>query len=172
MVYNFCPPFFHFILLIRILKKEELYTDIYEGGLIMKMIEVNGSMSEELVNGVQSAKSYLDGKTDIAMLSENVFVILDETKASDGVEEVCEAVRRYIDDIFSYHPDFSCYRMADGHMLIGVGHVVAFGKEEITEEDFGNPQVRMMNALALRNDLFEVCEKAQILAIVDANENN
>jgi hypothetical protein len=30
----------------------------------------------------------------------------------------------------------------------------------------------MMNALALRNDLFEVCEKAQILAIVDANENN
>ena len=58
----------------------------------MKMIEVNGSMSEELVNGVQSAKSYLDGKTDIAMLSENVFVILDETKASDGVEEVEEVV--------------------------------------------------------------------------------
>ena len=138
----------------------------------MKMIEVNGSMSEELVNGVQRAESYLDGETDIAMLSENVFVILDETKASDGVEEVCKAVRRYVDDIFSHHPDFSCYRMDDGHMLVIVGHVIAFSKEKITEEDFENSQVRFMNALALRGDLFEVCERAQILVIVDTNENN
>ena len=117
-------------------------------------------------------QSYLDGETDIAMLSENVFVILDETKASDGVKEVCKAVRRYVDDIFSHHPDFSCYRMDDGHMLVIVGHVIAFSKEKITEEDFENSKVRFMNALALRGDLFEVCERAQVLAIVDTNENN
>lgn len=138
----------------------------------MRIIEADVKLTEEAVNGMKRTEYYLDGKSDFAMLSDNVFVILENSKARDGVEAVREEVNELIYEVLSNHPDFSSYLMDDSYLLVVVGGVYVFGREKTSKEEYEDRNIKFARSMLLRNELLEACKNKEILAIADASGNN
>ena len=139
----------------------------------MRFIEVDKKLTEEVVNGMKRTEYYLDGNCEFAMLSDNVFVVLKETKVADGLNKVRKEVNRFIDKVLSNHPDFNTYLLDDGYTLVTVYGVYAFERDRVGMDDYDNPVASLKRSLMIRNELLEACENRKIIAIAaKSNDNN
>ena len=133
----------------------------------MQIIEIGRPLTENELLGVKRADRYLNGWGDFVMIGENVFLTLDNVDVSKDIEGVCQQAKAQMQSLLNQHPDFSTFFMLDNHVLILVGNAIAFGREEISKEEYENPTIRFAHSLDLRGELLEACEKGEILALVD-----
>ena len=134
----------------------------------MKIIEMGRKLTEKEQLGIQMVERYLNGWGDFAMLNDHVFVPLNDTKVSDGIDVAKEKVFESIDKMQSAHPDFSSYLMKDDHVLVLVRDLVgAFDRQVTSVEEYNNKGINFQKVMTLRNELFEACEQGEIIALVD-----
>ena len=133
----------------------------------MQIIEIGRPLTENELLGVKRADRYLNGWGDFAMIGENVFLTLENVDVSKDIESVCQQAKAQMQSLLNQHPDFSTFFRLDNHVLIRMGDAIAFGREEISKDEFENPTIQLEYSLDLRGDLLEACEKGEILALVD-----
>lgn len=132
----------------------------------MRIIEMGRKLSVEEKAGIKRVLSYIDGGVNFVMLSENVFMFVD-SNVSDA-ESVIKEVEDKAEEIFYDHPDFTTYYMQDKRMLLVMGEAGAFGKDEISEEEY--EKKRFISGMRLRDEVFDACERAEIIAIIEVLE--
>lgn len=137
----------------------------------MKIIEMGRKLTEEELEGIKRSDKYLNGWGDFAMISNNVFIVLKKNDVAQGTDNACCEAKEKMEQVFCQHPDFTTFHMDDGHVLLLLGGLVgAFSKEEIADEDYNDSDKHFKLALSLRSEIFEACEKEEIIALVDIEQ--
>ncbi|MBR5273566.1 MAG: hypothetical protein IKU25_09305 [Clostridia bacterium] len=137
----------------------------------MKIIEMGRKLTEEELEGIKRSDKYLNGWGDFAMISNNVFIVLKKNDVAQGTDNACCEAKEKMEQVFCQHPDFTTFHMDDGHVLLLLGGIVGvFSKEEIADEDYNDSDKHFKLALSLRSEIFEACEKEEIIALVDIEQ--
>ena len=128
-------------------------------------------LTEKEMLGVKKTAGYLDGECNYVMLSENVFLLLEEGVLPKGDEAVEEYVDKAINKVLRGHPDFETAVLEDNNLLAVMGNVAAFSNEAMGEEDSNKGVSKLAMGMILREELLEACKKGEIMAIVDVKKD-
>ena len=132
----------------------------------MKTIEVERKLTSSEIQGAERIERYLNGWGNFAMIAENACIPLNAGELSEDLVKTCNTVKKKMRNVFTKHPDFLTFHMKDGHMLVLLEEkALIFDPEEMSEEEY--EEKKFIKGMMLREDLFEACEKEEVLAIVD-----
>ena len=132
----------------------------------MKIIEVERKLTSSEIQGAERTERYLNGWGNFVMLTENACIPLNEGELSEDLVKTCNTVKKKMRSVFTKHPDFSTFHMKDGHMLVLLEEeALIFDPEEMSDEEY--EEKKFGRAMMLREELFEACEREEVLAIVD-----